>query len=320
MKCTEINELLTEFIMGELPSPTDQAVKEHLKHCQACQREYQYFARIEHQLRRWQAGIEMPRHLAQRWQQALQQQMAADRQRTKEGWLAKKGLALCAAVVLTVAVAWGLGDDDKVFDGTQVTMEQTQRQQTYKITEPTPERTTVEDLPNNADQLDDMAAGPPPAQAESSLKQPAAKQIGRNDSVISQSIPEDSSSAEDMASMEEALPLTMMAASSPAIELAAVEQVKILVDGEKIDVNDPGKWALLIQGINEACPAEIYPRANLPISHTLSITLDNGTVYELYYSKQANLIYGETLFNDQLLTPGPTLHQVLSVDEDQLTN
>lgn len=337
MTCAEINELLTEFIMGELPPTTHQAVTEHLKYCVACQQQYQWLTDINGKLHQWQASIETPPHLAQRWEQSLQQQILTGPEHIKNSWLSKKTVGLFATAALLLMATWGLGDSYQHYFGTQT------KEQAPRVVTQWPE--TMEDTSEQAPELFiDSAVTPLPQDQVLPQGKELMKQISRVGnggeqqgigSTISRSAPKTVPQGVGTAAVE--LPAEQQQSPEPeqkevflaatamktvaTIQPEAVEQLKIQVGKQSLEIADQSLKSLLVQGINEACPAEIVQReGNIPVSHTIHVTLDNGVVHTFHYSEQTNLGYSETLFGNQPVIPGPTLQQVLTEDEELLTN
>lgn len=338
MTCAEVNELLTEYIMGELPLTTQQAVKDHLENCTACQQQCQWIMRVNGKFIQWQASIETPPTLGQRWEQALRQQMAADAPKSRTGWFRKKVVMFSAVAVLVVAVAWGMEDNYQQFFDTQLA-----ENATTGMVKELPE--VQEHDPEQAPELflgSDVATLP--QQEASSKAKESPKQISRinNDSeqqnagsAVSRSTPKVASPVDVTTPMEQRdeqqqprlaepkldFSMILNAECYTTIDPELVQQLKILVGEESLDVTDQSQQALLVQGINEACPTEKVPMgANFSASHTINVTLNNGEIHAFHYSEQTNIGYSETLFGDQPVIPGPTLLQVLREDEDMLTN
>lgn len=319
MICTKTNELLTAYIMDELPSADRQRVMDHLAQCEACQQQYQRLVNVSTNLQQWQNSIELPPQLIQRWHQALQEQIAADARPVSKGWWQKKALALCAVLALVVMT-------------TSLGLKNNYPSMVDKQPSNAPAPTVADKSLKAAESGAGQASAPLQDEAVPPTSQRALTPSGIKTDIKSKDDGKQPHSETNLAGGDSA-PVKQTEVHPPAVLRASESQPNLVIAPElvvevKISYHKGNKarvardqQALLIQGLNEAYPGQpAQVMTDLPLSHLIDIKLVDGEQHTFHYSVQTNQGYSETLFGDQLMIPGSSWLPALKATNPLLTN
>lgn len=105
MKCAEVQELLSAYYDGEVKSEVSQAIAEHLRDCDDCQRELDGFKRLS----KMAHGLHSPMPPTDGWERLQTKLDAAEGSRTAQRrrlLRAVPGLAIATTLVTIIVLVW----------------------------------------------------------------------------------------------------------------------------------------------------------------------------------------------------------------------
>ncbi|MEG6616084.1 zf-HC2 domain-containing protein [Peptococcaceae bacterium 1198_IL3148] len=322
MTCAKISELLTDYIMGELPSDLNKVVQEHLQNCTACGNEHQALKKIISELHGLAQNIEPPEYLSNQLEQMLVAEIATSKKSKK--WRQPKFIGQIAAVFLMVAIGWGIwgnpmgiNDDNK-----ELAKEETPAAVVLDQREQQNQDTVTQDVqlpqPKVAGESVPMAMNPK-SESKSEPKIESAKEVVTE--TTKSTAPPEIANVDILRTdmpRESEQQLKLFVAQS-RVDLETVQQVNVITadedDEEKGDQiitpkDNLDTIAMIVQGINEALPSDDTVLED-EVTHIINIQLDNGDNYQLNYCLPKNIGFVEDITDGETFTPGASLSLAL---------
>ncbi|MTI80094.1 MAG: hypothetical protein FH758_04290 [Firmicutes bacterium] len=275
MSCSK-TEMVTGLILDELSLEQQEEVKNHIDKCNCCHQEYQSLTQITKGLKEWSNSIEIPDSFEQRMEAALQAEIKPSKKRPLPY------LAIACIMVLAVTVGLWEGYQSIIYQNTA--LEQSVNEESAEMDDTLQKKETA-DVAKIAEK-------------------------GGSNGFKANGLPEGKA-------VEESQP--GFAATTESIKREykvdpnMVEVVEILNANEVVtNITDDNLILMLINGINTAEKVAVQDISKYNITHTISIKLNDGTIYKLNYNPDKKV----AVFEGEVVSPGSGFFKALQQVEN----
>lgn len=348
MTCAEISELLTEFMLEELPSDLMEKVNEHVQGCATCRSELLALRQINSELRAMACEIEPPEYLSNQLEQMLVAEIATPA-KSRKLWQPKIIMQIAATFLIAV-IGWGVWYSPNDESSTAVVLDQREQSAQQKQKQPSQESKTekeTETVVQDAQLLQQQTGTEPvpqivepsPRSVETALEpktEPVTQElaIAQDDMETAEILRNNLVDQEELVNQGDQAPkqsVTMAKTEIIAIDTVHKINIKLINNNQKEQALTPADnmetIAMIVEGINNVLPLSSMKRGVVndenEITHIISIQLETGESYQLNYCQAENICFAEGINDGKLVQPGDSLSLALEsvIEFDQmLTN
>lgn len=274
LTCAKYSELMTDYVLGELPPEQVELVAGHLKKCANCKREYQQLKELTAGLNQLSEDIRMPQYVEQRIEEAFK----FETKKTKKTPGRLLVISLVASMMIAV-VALGVWNNDLMSEKPQagfVAMDK-QHQET------------------------DYGNGKGITLSEEGLEIQAAKDSATITGL--NSIPENMQPAAVLGEGNQSAKISLNDVKE--IEISDPQGKKLLLGSDQQEI-----IKMIVLGLNDSKDSATTARSVTSSGLTsIKIYLTDGTFLEVQYNRENNM----AMINEVVVTPGASLADALNL-------